>query len=179
MWRWREYSSIKHADGGALGVEHRQARADLGGEREQVELGPDAAVVAPLGLLEAVEVLGQRLVGLPGRAVDALQLGAVLVAAPVGAGHPQELEVPEPTRRRHVGAPAQVDELAVAPTLRYALTAEASGAMSADGLGRELGVGRRAGDALDDLALEGLVGEQRQALVDRVLLAHEAPGRRP
>ncbi len=34
-------------------------------------------------------------------------------------------------------------------------------------------VGRRTGHALDDLALEGLVGEQGQALVDGVLLAHE------
>ena len=98
----------------ALGVEHRQPRADLGGEREEVELGPDAPVVAPFGLLEAMEVLGQRLVGLPRRAVDALELGAVLVAAPVGAGHPQELEVPEPTRRGHVRPPAQVDEAVVA-----------------------------------------------------------------
>ena len=41
----------------ALRVEHREARADLVGEREQVELGAELAVVAPLGLLEPVQVL--------------------------------------------------------------------------------------------------------------------------
>ncbi len=88
MWRWREYSSIKRRMSAALGVEDGQPRPDLGGEGEQVELGADATVVAPFGLLEAVQVLGQGLVGLPGRAVDALELGPVLVAAPVGARHP-------------------------------------------------------------------------------------------
>ena len=92
------------ADGPALGVEDGQARADLLGEGEEVELGAELAVVAPLGLLQPVQVLGQRLLGLPGRAVDALQLLALLVAAPVGAGHPHELEVAEPAGRGHVRA---------------------------------------------------------------------------
>ena len=62
------------ADQAALGVEHRQAAADLGREMEQVELGPEPAVVALLGLLEAVQVILEGGLGLPGRPVDALQL---------------------------------------------------------------------------------------------------------
>ena len=97
-------------DGAALGVEHGEARADLLGEAEQVELGAQLAVVAPLGLLELVQVGGQRLLGLPGGPVDALQLLALLVAPPVGAGDPHQLEVAEPPRRGHVRPPAEVDE---------------------------------------------------------------------
>jgi len=96
------------ADEAALGVEHGQAAADLGREVEQVQLQAQLAVVAPLGLLQAVQVLGQGLVRLPGRAVDALQHGPVLVAPPVGAGHLHELEGAQPPGRRHVRAPAQV-----------------------------------------------------------------------
>ena len=98
------------ADGAALGVEDGQARTDLLGEAEEVELGAQLAVVAPLRLLQLVQVGGQRLLGLPGRPVDALQLLALLVAPPVGAGHPHELEVAQPAGRGHVRAAAQVDE---------------------------------------------------------------------
>ena len=50
-------------DHATLGVEDRQAGADLVGEAEQVELAAELAVVAALGLLDAVEVLVQRLLG--------------------------------------------------------------------------------------------------------------------
>ena len=74
------------ADEAALRVEDREARPDLLGEAEQVELLAELAVVAALGLLEPLEVLGERRLGLEGGAVDALELGAVLVPAPVRAG---------------------------------------------------------------------------------------------
>ena len=45
------------ADDAALRVPHGEAAAELVGEREQVELGAELAVVALLGLLEPVEVL--------------------------------------------------------------------------------------------------------------------------
>ncbi len=67
----------------ALGMEHRQTGADLLGEGEQVELGPEAPVVALLGLLQEGEVLLELVLGRPGRAVDALQLLVLLVAQPV------------------------------------------------------------------------------------------------
>ncbi len=148
------------ADGPALGVEDGEARADLLGEAEEVELGPELAVVAPLGLLQLVQVGGQRLLGLPGRPVNALELGALLVAAPVGAGHPHQLEVAQPAGRGHVRPAAQVDE----------------------GVGVAVGADHRAGgvdlvgpgpDGLNDLLLEGLVGEDLEPLLQRVLVADE------
>ena len=44
------------ADDAALGVEHRQAGADLVGEAEQVEVGAELAVVAAGRLLEQLQV---------------------------------------------------------------------------------------------------------------------------
>ena len=81
---------------------------------EQVELAAQAAVIALLGLLEHREVLLQLLLRGPGRAVDALEHLVAMVAAPVGAGHLHQLEVLELARARHVGAAAQVLELALA-----------------------------------------------------------------
>ena len=99
------------AHDGALGVPDGEPAAELVREAEQVELGGELAVVALLGLGELVEVGLQRRVGLPRRAVDALQHRALLVAPPVGAGDLLQLEVAEAAGRRHVRALAQVDEL--------------------------------------------------------------------
>ena len=93
-----------------LGVEHREAGADLLREREQVELDTELAVIALLGFFEAVQVLGERFLRLPRGAVDALEHRALLVAAPVRARDLGELERAEPLGRRHVRAAAQVDE---------------------------------------------------------------------
>ena len=92
----------------ALGVEHRQAGADLVGEAEQVELVAEPAVVAALRLLDPVQVLVERLLGRPGGAVDALQLLVLLVAAPVGGGAAHELERRDALGGRQVRAAAQV-----------------------------------------------------------------------
>src|SRR4029453_2271068 len=45
-----------------------------------------------LDLLEQAEVLGEGVLGLPGGAVDALELRVLLAATPVGAGRAQQLE---------------------------------------------------------------------------------------
>ena len=74
------------ADDPALGVEHRESRADLVREGEQVELGAELAVVALGGLLHARLVGAQLVLARPRGAVDALQLLVLLVAAPVGGG---------------------------------------------------------------------------------------------
>ena len=150
----------KPADRPTLGMEDGQSGPDLLGEAEQVQLGAELAVVAPLGLLQLVQVRGQRLLGLPGRPVDPLQLGPLLVAPPVGAGHPHQLEVAQPAGRRHMRAAAQVDEGVGVPVGADHRTA-----------GIHL-VGPRL-HRLDDLLLEGLVGEEGQALAERVLVAHE------
>ncbi len=80
------------ADDAALGVEHREAGAELVGEAEQVELVAELAVITALGLGEQLEVALLRLRGLPRGAVDALETGIVLVAAPIGGGAAGELE---------------------------------------------------------------------------------------
>ena len=96
------------ADDPALGVEDRQAGADLLGEGEQVELRPELAVVAPLGLLEQLQVVVLGGAGLPGGAVDPLQLRVLLAPAPVRAGVPHQLERGDLPGGRHVRAPAEV-----------------------------------------------------------------------
>src|SRR5205823_895114 len=79
-------------------------------EREQLHLRADAPVVAPLRLLEPMQVLLERLLRLPRRAVDPLEHGTVLVAAPVGPRAPHELEGGDAARRGQVRPPAEVDE---------------------------------------------------------------------
>ncbi len=66
------------------GMENRQPGTDLVREGEQVQVGADPAVVAAFGLGQPGQVGVQRLGGLPGGAVDPLQLRVGLVAAPVG-----------------------------------------------------------------------------------------------
>ncbi len=96
------------ADHAALGVEDREAGAQLVGEGEQVELGAELAVVALLGLGEEVQVRLQLVLGRPGGAVDALELRVLLAAAPVGGGRPHQLEGGDDAGGRQVGASAEV-----------------------------------------------------------------------
>ena len=74
---------------------------------------PELAVVAVLGLLGLLEVLGELLLRREGGAVDALELLVLLVAAVVGAGDREQLERLQLRGVAHVGAGAQVHELAV------------------------------------------------------------------
>ena len=122
-------------DGHAARMEERGGRR-LGVEGEQVELAAELAVVALLGLLEAPQVLVQLVGRVPGRAVDALEHRARLVATPVGAGGVQQLEGAQLPGRAEVPAAAQVLERPVA--------------VEADG--RAVGLGQ----VVDDLDLEGL-----------------------
>ena len=145
----------------ALRVEHREAGADLLGEREEVELGAEPAMVAPFGLLQTMEVLLEGRLRLPRRPVDALQHRAVLVAPPVRAGDLGELERAEPFRRRDVGTAAEVDELGAVGSR-----------VAVHGDDRALPHLRRV-DLLDDVAFVGLVGEQGKAFVAAHLRAHE------
>ena len=102
------------ADDAALGVEHRQPAADLGREREQVQLGAELAVVAPLGLGQHGQVLVLQRPGLPGGAVDPLQLRVLLAAPPVRAAAAHQLERRDVAGGGQVRAAAQVlpDDLA-------------------------------------------------------------------
>jgi hypothetical protein len=95
-------------DDAALGVEDHEAGAELVGEGVEVEVAAELAVVALLGLLEPVQVRVERLLGLPGGAVDALELLVLLVAAPVRRGRAHQLERRDPLGGRQVRAAAQV-----------------------------------------------------------------------
>ena len=101
------------------------------------------AMVALLGLLAAPQVGVEVLLGRPGRAVDALEHRALLVAAPVRAGRAEQLERADLARARHVRAPAQVDERTVPVERRR-------GHRRAVALGGGL-------EVVDDLDLERLV----------------------
>ena len=81
---------------------------------EEAHLAAEAAMVALLGLLDAVQVGLQVLVGEEDRAVDALELGVVAVAAPVGARHLRQLErLAELARRGQVRTEAHVEPVAL------------------------------------------------------------------
>jgi hypothetical protein len=92
-------------------MEDGQAAADLRREVEQVQLQAEPAVVAPLRLLQPVQVAGQRRLGLPGGPVDPLELLAGLVAAPVRPRRPQQLE------RRDRGGAGNVRQRSTKPSL--------------------------------------------------------------
>ncbi|MDF2806871.1 MAG: uncharacterized protein K0S43_1817 [Cellulosimicrobium sp.] len=160
-----------HADRRAVGVEHGQARADLLREGEQVELVAEAAVVAALGLREAVEVRLELVLRRPRRAVDALELGVLLAAAPVGRGRAHELvAVADQARARQVRAAAQVlpdHRLALAPGAAHVVVDRQLAAADLDA--RALGVVGRAALEPDELELVRLVGE----LGARLVLRHD------
>ena len=99
-------------DRGAVGQPQRQARANALVDGEELQLLAEPLVVALLGLLEELQVVVELLRRGPGRAVDACELGLLLVAAPVRAGDPQQLERLDVARRRHVRASAEVEEVA-------------------------------------------------------------------
>ena len=154
-------------DDAALGVEDGQPRADLVGEGVEVELAPELAVVATLGLGEPVEVGLELVLRRPGGAVDALELRVLLRAAPVGGGAAHDLvRVAEDLGARDVRAAAQV--------------APGDGAVAADVVvDRQLGaadldrgtfgcVFRRAALETDELALVRLVRQlfERVGVVD-------------
>src|SRR5262249_35228474 len=92
-------------DDGALGMEEGRARRD-GMEGEQIELLPEPAVVARLGLLETLQMRVEVLLARPGRSIDALEHLVAAVTAPVGAGDAGEREGADVPGRRDVGAPA-------------------------------------------------------------------------
>ena len=89
-------------------MEDREAGAELVGEAEQVELLAEPAVVAPLRLLDPVQVGLEALLRRPGGAVDALQLLVLLVTAPVGGGAAHQPERRDALGGGQVRAAAEV-----------------------------------------------------------------------
>ena len=79
------------AEQATLGMPDRQPAPEIGWERVQIEFGAKLPVIALRRLFEAMQVLAKRLAVFPCGPVDALELGLVLVAAPVGAGRTHQL----------------------------------------------------------------------------------------
>ena len=116
----------------------------------------------------------ERLLRVPRRAVDALELRVALLAAPVGAGDPHQLEVAEVDAGvGHVRAAAQVDEARVAVERRRVLRLRRRVLVGADRLGRRRRRHRVGAGVVDDLELEAVAGEHLAGLVGRELVAHE------
>ena len=82
-------------------------------EVEEVELRPEAPVVALLRLLEQLQARLEILLGEERRPVDSGQLRVVRVAAPVGARERGELERLDRRRVLQVGPAAEVGEVAL------------------------------------------------------------------
>ena len=100
------------ADEAALRVPQHEPGAGLVGDREQVELAAELAVVAALGLLDAVQVLVELFLREEGVAVDALHRRVAFLALPVRGGRLRlQLEGLDVLRRRQVRPEAEVDEL--------------------------------------------------------------------
>ena len=109
-------------------------------------------MVALLGFLEVVQVLLEVILLEEGRGVDALQHLPLHIAAPVGPGGGEQLEVLEVRRIRHVRAAAQIDERAIG--------------VGADDFVATL-------EIIEALELERIVGEPYARLAERHFFAHE------
>ena len=144
---------------------HGEAWTEFVGPRHEVEFGCETTVIAFLGLGKHLQVGLQRLFVGPRRAVDALQHRTGDVAPPVRTGDRLKLERAEATGRRHMRAGAHVAEaIAIAVVADRVTAADLAGVLAAGGTGR---------DALDDLRLVRLVGEERRRLGCRKLVAFE------
>ena len=125
------------ADSCALGVPADEARAEFVVDGEEAEVTAELAVVPLGGLLKAVEVGVEGLLGLEGGAVNSLEHGPVFVASPVGARDAEELEGGHLASGLYVGAIAEIREFTVG--------VDAEGVIL---------------DGIDDFELEGLVLEK-------------------
>src|SRR6516165_12286554 len=82
---------------------------------KQLQFAAEPAVVASLCFFAPQQILVELALLRPGRTVDPLQLRIAGVAAPISAGHVQQLEgLAEMAGRGRVRPAAQVNELALA-----------------------------------------------------------------
>ena len=80
---------------------------------EEIHLTPQPPMVAPLGLLELVQMGVELLAAGEGDPVDPLQLRVLGVATPIGARHLHQLEGADPAGGRPVRPPAEVEPVAL------------------------------------------------------------------
>ncbi len=92
--------------------EHRPRRLFL--EMKQIHLAAEPAMIAPLGLLDLLEITGKLILVGPGGAVDAGEHRVLGIAAPIGARDLHQLEGgADASSRRHVRPAAQVEPFAL------------------------------------------------------------------
>src|SRR6478735_12808036 len=94
----------------ALGEPQRQPRADLLAVHEELKLTAQPAVVAPLRLLQPLQVRVKLLLRVPCRAVDTLEHRALFVATPVCSGDAHQLERTDLARILDMLPTAEVEE---------------------------------------------------------------------
>jgi hypothetical protein len=135
----------------SLRVPKDEARADVVGHAEEVELPADLAVIALLDLLEDPQVLVELFPRRERDPVDAGEHLLVRIAPPVGARRVHQLEGAQLPGVGHVRPPAQVEEV--------------SGAVERHGF---------VGDVVEQLFLVRLAGED----LPRFLLRHFLPDER-
>ncbi len=99
------------ADDGALGHPEDQPRADQRGDREQVQVAAEPAVIALLGLFHLGDMGLEVLLVEERGAVDPLEHLPIGVTLPVGAGDGEQLERPDLAGMGDMRASAEVDEL--------------------------------------------------------------------
>ena len=126
-------------------------------------------MVALAGFLLHQEPVVQLLLVLEGRAVEALELGVLLVASKIRAGDLQELDAPglHVARAHHVGAGTKVHEFAVLEEADGLTLGDVAHALHLEGLTLALEIGQRLGPGLNRL-LEDLVllGDLPHLLLD-------------
>ena len=99
------------ADDRSFRVPKDKPRTDLVRHAEQVELPAQLAVVPFLDLLEDPQVLVELLFRREGDSVDPREHLVLRIATPVRPGGVHQVERAHPSRTRHVGTPAQVEEV--------------------------------------------------------------------
>ena len=102
------------ADFRTLGFPEHQTLAHLVIDRIQTQLRAKHAMIALLGFFKAIDMFVELLLVEEGRAVDAGELLAFAVTAPVGPGDALQFEGLDPPRCWDVRAAAQVGEIALA-----------------------------------------------------------------
>src|SRR5579864_5073574 len=100
------------SDDRALGVPEDETAAGVFHERKEAELASELAVIAAFCFCEKGKILVELLRRRKCRAVDALQLRIVFVAAPIRAGDAEQFERTNFTGTMRVSATAEIGELA-------------------------------------------------------------------
>jgi len=101
------------ADHHAFGVEEREAGSFVH-DREQVQVFAEFPVVALFGLFQEGQIVVEVLLLLKSGAIDALQHGILLTAAPIRPGQAHELEGFHAARGGQVRPSAQIHKIPLA-----------------------------------------------------------------